>query len=143
MLLKAKPAQVATFYHRRFLDEVGELDESLKYAMDRDFQLRLGDRYYPAEARTIPVPLAALRIWSITKTSTGGSHAIRDRLRLIDAFLSRSSHEFRTPRLRARAHAQEYRREAGRRSDAGRPVSALLCRVKAAIRSRRFRDLRR
>jgi cellulose synthase/poly-beta-1,6-N-acetylglucosamine synthase-like glycosyltransferase len=125
------------------MDEVGGLDESLTYAMDRDFQLRLGDRYFPAEARTISVPLAALRIWSSTKTSTGGRRAIRDRLRLIDAFLNGSSREFRTPRLRARAYAQEYRREAERRSEAGRSLSALLYRVIAAARSRRFRDFRK
>ena len=143
MLVNAKPAQVSTFYHRRFLDEVGGLDESLHFAMDRDFQLRLGDRYFPDEARTIPVPLAALRIWERTKTAIGGRAAVRDRLRLVDRFLAHSTREFRTPRLRARARAKIYQREAARCVSAGRRLSGLLYRVLAAANSRRLRDLRR
>jgi GT2 family glycosyltransferase len=61
--------QPASFYRLAAWKSVGGLDESLHYAMDWDLLLKLS-----AIGRivAIPSPLAAIRYYSETKTSTGG-----------------------------------------------------------------------
>jgi len=60
--------QASTFFNRRVFDEIGYLDESLNFVMDRDLFIRvtsLGDIIY------IPEILAQFRIQPQSKTSLG------------------------------------------------------------------------
>ena len=57
--------QPSFFFRRKVFDEVGYLDESLYYAMDVEFFIRLGKRY---KFDYLKKPLANLRYYSTTKT---------------------------------------------------------------------------
>ena len=57
--------QPAFFFRRSIFDEIGYLDESLYYAMDYDYFIRLGLRY---EFKYIRQPFANLRLYGESKT---------------------------------------------------------------------------
>jgi glycosyltransferase involved in cell wall biosynthesis len=59
--------QPATFFRRQVFDEFGYLDESLHYAMDYDFWIRLGSKY---TFHYLPEVLAQFRVHSASKTGT-------------------------------------------------------------------------
>jgi len=58
-------AQVSMFFHRALFDELGGLDESLVYSMDKDLLLRFARRFAPL---AIGQPLAAYRAQAEAKT---------------------------------------------------------------------------
>ena len=66
LLFRACVPQPTTFFRRSLLDEVGYLDESLEYAMDCEFFLRVAARH---DLRYIPRVLANYRVHSASKTS--------------------------------------------------------------------------
>jgi glycosyltransferase involved in cell wall biosynthesis len=66
LLFRACVPQPTTFFRRSLLDEVGYLDESLHYAMDCEFFLRVAARH---DLRYIPRVLANYRVHSASKTS--------------------------------------------------------------------------
>ena len=61
--------QPAAFFRRDAYDIVGGLDPSLHYCMDYDLWIKLGQRY---AVQYLAQPLAQTRIYSATKTSSGG-----------------------------------------------------------------------
>jgi glycosyltransferase involved in cell wall biosynthesis len=67
--------QPAFFFRRTVFDEVGYLDESLYYAMDMEFFIRLGMRYTFDHVRR---PLANLRFYSTTKSGRNADKIIPD-----------------------------------------------------------------
>jgi GT2 family glycosyltransferase len=62
-------SQPATFWRREVLEKVGFFDENLRYAMDYDYSLRLGDHY---KLWTMDDYLASFRVHPASK---GGSSA--------------------------------------------------------------------
>lgn len=74
-------SQPATFWRAEVLEQSGYLDESLHYAMDYEFWLRLYSKYPPA---FIPEYLAAFRIHPQSKnTNAGHKNVYIDEERLI------------------------------------------------------------
>lgn len=61
--------QPSTFIHRRVLEKEGYLDESLHYAMDLEYWLRVGHKY---PVVTIDRELSAYRWYAEIKTASGG-----------------------------------------------------------------------
>jgi glycosyltransferase involved in cell wall biosynthesis len=72
--------QPATFLRRTVLESVGFLDESLHYAMDFDYWLRLGLRHV---FNYLPVRLALTRLHSGAKSVTSGPSFGRE---IVDAY---------------------------------------------------------
>jgi|GEM_PF-313537 len=58
--------QPATFWRRRITDQVGDFDESLHYAMDYEYWLRIGKR--GGDIRFLNEKLACSRLYAETKT---------------------------------------------------------------------------
>jgi glycosyltransferase involved in cell wall biosynthesis len=71
----------ATFFRRRIIDEGNWLDESLKYAMDFDFFVRLALRGY--RFLHVPATLGEFRFQSASKTSTAPHRQLEEVNRLI------------------------------------------------------------
>lgn len=69
LLITDYVSQPATFWRSRALEEFGYPDESLHYAMDYEYWLRLYSRYPPL---FIPEYLAAFKIHPHSKTTTTG-----------------------------------------------------------------------
>jgi glycosyltransferase involved in cell wall biosynthesis len=67
--------QQTVFFRRSALDEVGYLDETLRYTMDWDILIRLGKRY-PLEY--IPAYMACLREYPEAKTFAGGVERVSE-----------------------------------------------------------------
>ena len=67
--------QPAFFFRRSVFDVVGYLDESLYYAMDVEFFIRLGQRF---ELDYVPLPLANLRFYETTKSGRNAAKLIPD-----------------------------------------------------------------
>lgn len=61
--------QPSTFWTRKVLEQVGFLDESLKYTLDWDFFVRISKVF---QLNYLPVPLSSYRIHKSHKTSNGG-----------------------------------------------------------------------
>ena len=61
--------QQATFFTKKAVDEFGMLDESLHFAADLEFFLRVGNKY---PVVTIDAELAAFRWYEEIKTASGG-----------------------------------------------------------------------
>lgn len=67
--------QPAAFFRRSAYEATGGLDADLSWAMDWDLWIRLAAA---AEVEYLPQTLARARIWSGTKTSTGGWRRLRE-----------------------------------------------------------------
>ena len=65
--------QPALFFRRSVFDSIGYLDESLNYAMDYDFFIRLGRH---TRIHYIPQPLANLRMYPESKTGKNAAKVI-------------------------------------------------------------------
>jgi glycosyltransferase involved in cell wall biosynthesis len=68
--------QQGSFYPRQLLKKINYLNESIHYCMDLDLWLKLLN-YGPIYSYT-DKPAAAFRIWSESKTSTGGKMFLED-----------------------------------------------------------------
>jgi len=64
-------SQPATFWRREVIDEIGEFDEGLEYAMDYDYSLRVGEKF---KLRVLHKYLASYRIHPSSKAG-GSAHA--------------------------------------------------------------------
>lgn len=62
--------QPSTFIHRRVIEQEGLLDESLHYAMDLEYWLRVGNKY---PVVTLDRELSAYRWYADIKTASGGT----------------------------------------------------------------------
>lgn len=60
--------QPAAYWRSTLWDEIGPLDESLRYALDYEFWMRAAQRY---ELHYMPVPLARERIYAAAKSFSG------------------------------------------------------------------------
>ena len=75
--VRCRIIQPACFWRREIWETIGELDESLQYAMDYDYWIRVAKSYALAY---IPVDLAKERLHSDAKTA----HAALDRIQEIE-----------------------------------------------------------
>ncbi|MBI2000177.1 MAG: glycosyltransferase [candidate division NC10 bacterium] len=76
-LFRAHVHQPTIFFRRALLEEVGSLDESLDFAMDVEFYMRVAARH---DFRYIPGVLANFRIHPASKTSQDFLGSIRERI---------------------------------------------------------------
>jgi hypothetical protein len=63
-------SQPATFWRRKVLDEAGLFDETLHYAMEYDFWLRVGRKF---ELNTVNDYLASFRVHPASKAGASAS----------------------------------------------------------------------
>ena len=76
-LFRAHVHQPTIFFHRALLEKVGYLDESLNFAMDCEFYMRVVARH---DFRYIPRVLANFRIHAASKTSQDFLASIQERI---------------------------------------------------------------
>ncbi|MBC8184622.1 glycosyltransferase [candidate division KSB1 bacterium] len=125
VLISGKPAQPATFFHRRMLDEIGFLREDLHYPLDREYILRIGQHHYPKNTLNINVPLASARIWDGAKTPTSNHRqAIEESKRVINMYLHLSPNSQR--KLRNLAYRRVYINQAVLENENGNTFKELL-----------------
>jgi hypothetical protein len=67
--------QQSVFFRREVLDDVGYVDESLRYGLDWDLLIRIGLKYRLAY---VPEYLSCLREYPETKSSSGGVKRVRE-----------------------------------------------------------------
>jgi len=72
--------QQTVYFRRSVLDDIGFLDESLKWGMDWDILIRIGKRY---PLQYIPEYIGCLREHGDTKTATGGRERFRELARIL------------------------------------------------------------
>lgn len=142
ILTSSKPAQASTFYRRYTLDEIGVLREDLHYCMDREFALRIGERYFPDSTLNVPIPLAYFRVWPGRKTSRGDSQAVRERIRVAEQFLERYMLTHRHRGLRRKAYRKVYSDQARRERAKGDSARELMYISLATLYSGDLRTLR-
>lgn len=135
------PIQQPGFLMRRsMLDTVGELDESLHFAMDFDYWVRAA--LHRVRVRYIPEPLAKFREHSNAKTSTAHITRIRDRYRIFEKTFDapETPSARRDQRQRAAAYVESNAAYiAYKASDNGRAVEHALRHMKlAGLRSSLF-----
>ena len=131
--------QPATMFRRDAYEAIGGLDASLHYVMDYDLWIRFGARY---PVRHLPRVLAQARVYSETKTNTGGLARLEEMERMIvrnggtglpSSFRAEMWHELR-PALRGALRARRYRRAAKLAARIVRyGVRARLGRLKQAV----------
>jgi glycosyltransferase involved in cell wall biosynthesis len=142
VLISAKPAQPATFFHSRMLKEVGYLREDLHFPLDREYVLRIGQHYYPKHTLNIDVPLACARIWDGAKTPTSNHRqAIDERKQVINMYLHLSPYSKR--RLRVLAYRRVYVDQAKLENKSGNLLKEILCWTRVAFYSRDFRHFKK
>lgn len=78
--------QPAAFWSRAIWDEIGPLRSDLEYVFDYDFFLRVAARHVLVH---LPIPLAAERLHSRTKTATGAIPRVEELQRLIEEHTGR------------------------------------------------------
>ena len=78
--------QQTVFMRRSVLEEIGWVNEDLHYAMDWDLWIRIGLRY---EIGYVPQSLGALRVYSATKTSTGGFSRVTEIAKMLAQYTGR------------------------------------------------------
>ncbi len=126
LVVASQPSQPATFIHASVLSEVGFLEETLHYALDREFLLRLARRYYPQGTATLDVPLAYAHEWEGTKSEAGVARHMQEYRNVIDAFLAGEPDERLRRCLRHRGHRHAYLIEVGRAVRSGRLAAAAM-----------------
>jgi glycosyltransferase involved in cell wall biosynthesis len=67
--------QQSSFFRREVLDDVGYVDESLRFGLDWDLFIRIGLKYRLAY---VPEYLGCLREYPETKSSSGGAKRVRE-----------------------------------------------------------------
>jgi glycosyltransferase involved in cell wall biosynthesis len=108
--------QQTAFLRRAALEQVGYLNETLEWGLDWDLFIRLGKRY---RVRYLAEDLGCLRVYSATKTSTGGFRRVQELGRVIERHAGRKL----TPSYLAYAHdySSSQLPEVVRRKLPGRP----------------------
>jgi len=67
--------QPTTFFRRTVIEEVGFLNENLHWCMDLEYWLRIGSRF---KLVYVPHLMASARLYTDTKTSTGGAKRLKE-----------------------------------------------------------------
>ena len=78
-------SQPATFWRRELLEEVGGLDEDLRYTMDYAYWLRVGDRY---RLHALRQRLAGFRLYAASKSGGGYEEQFAEELAVCRRFAS-------------------------------------------------------
>lgn len=79
--------QPGSFWHRRIMEQVGYLDENLRYAMDYDLWIRMalaGGRFMH-----LPEGVARFRLSNTSKTVTQSAAMAEEQLRILERLLAR------------------------------------------------------
>jgi len=95
------PPQPAIFFRRAVLDDVGPLDETLRYVMDYDLWLRIARRY---SFSYLDAVLGNCRMHSASKTISEGSGFIPERYRVSLAYGRSHGLGYRVPYWKSYAH---------------------------------------
>ncbi|MDG0866424.1 glycosyltransferase family 2 protein [Candidatus Lucifugimonas marina] len=90
ILTGAKPGSPASFYRHDILDQVGDMRLDLTYNPDREFAIRIGEKFWPDMARTVSEPFSAFRLWDESITGAGGRAAVSERISVVDEYLARN-----------------------------------------------------
>jgi glycosyltransferase involved in cell wall biosynthesis len=78
--------QQTAFLRRAALEEIGYVNETLNWGLDWDLFIRLGKRY---RVQYLAEDLGCLRVYSATKTSTGGYRRVQELGRVIELHAGR------------------------------------------------------
>ena len=78
-------SQPATFWRRGLLQEIGSLNEDLRYTMDYEYWLRIGQRYRPHVLRH---RLAGFRLYTASKSGGGYEDQFAEELAVCRRFSS-------------------------------------------------------
>jgi glycosyltransferase involved in cell wall biosynthesis len=97
--------QQAAFFRRTVLDEIGDLDTSLHFALDHEFFLRIGMRH---TVIGIPEFMAQYRISNINKGSTSRSKWAEEFIQVLDRFYLRPEADEKFSQLMQPAYAGAY-----------------------------------
>jgi glycosyltransferase involved in cell wall biosynthesis len=122
--------QPATFLSRAAQQGVGWLDESLQFALDFDYFLRVA--VAGATFHHVPVIVACSREYAGTKSSTGGDRLAAERWAVLEALFARPE-AARWRHLRTRARAAVRWRRALDRWRRGRRGAALADALRVAL----------
>jgi glycosyltransferase involved in cell wall biosynthesis len=77
--------QPSAFWTRKVFDEVGFLNESLNYALDWDYFIRISQKF---ELHYIPIALSSYRIHKSHKTSSGGLERLKEIMTIVEKYSS-------------------------------------------------------
>ncbi|MDX9866258.1 MAG: glycosyltransferase family 2 protein [Anaerolineaceae bacterium] len=78
-------SQPATFWRRGLLDEVGNLNEDLRFTMDYEYWLRIGQRY---RLHALRQRLAGFRLYAASKSGGGYEEQFTEELQVCRQFAS-------------------------------------------------------
>lgn len=90
LLVGKNMGQPGVFVARRAFAAVGGLDESLHYALDFEYFLRIWSAFPAEDCVYIPAQLADSRIWESTKSSTHADRFGGEYHRVLDRFFART-----------------------------------------------------
>ena len=76
-------SQPATFWRRGLLDEVGRLNEDLRYTMDYEYWLRIGQQYH---LHVLRQRLAGFRLYAASKSGGGYEDQFAEELAVCKRF---------------------------------------------------------
>jgi len=120
LLLGRNMGQPGVFVTRRAFAAVGGLDESLHFALDFDYFLRIWARFPTQDCIYAPYTLAQSRIWQGTKSSTQADKFGAEYRRVLDVFFSRPDLPAEIHALRRQAYSRSvFLRQARLSLDAG------------------------
>jgi glycosyltransferase involved in cell wall biosynthesis len=104
--------QPAVFIARRVIEEIGALDESLHYALDWEYWLRIGMRYSRDHVVLLDSVLAELREWEGAKTSRRDAHSAVECRRILDQIYADPNLPADIRQLHRTAYSRTYWRQA-------------------------------
>lgn len=136
LLGKSLP-QPSVFVHRSLVEATGGLDESLRYALDWDFFLRVFLRCGEGQVRYLPRCLSRSRVYGETKTRTGLSDKGDERRRVLEKLRSEGLLEPLSPSMYRRAVGGTYWVQAADEWMTGRTIDSLWSALRAFRRDPR------
>ena len=86
LMVRDRILQPSTFWTRQVHQDIGKLDESLHYALDWDFFIRVSRRF---EMTYAPIPFSTYRIHSAHKTATGGRRRAEEVAGVVERYAPR------------------------------------------------------
>jgi glycosyltransferase involved in cell wall biosynthesis len=133
-----KPGCPASFYRHDILELVGDVRVDLGYNPDREFFLRIGDKFWPELARTTDEPFSTFRSWGENITDSGGDAAIQERIDVVDEFLSKAENGRYPANVRRRALYRIYDQQISRERAQGNFYGEVRYRFLAARKQPSF-----
>lgn len=133
LLLGKSLPQPSVFLHRSLVGEVGELDESLRYALDWDFFLRALLRCPQERVRYLARCLSGSRVYEGTKTRTGLAEKGDERREVLARLRERGLLDGFSGRTYRRAIGGTYWVQAADEWMAGRSLDAVASGLRAVV----------